>query len=102
MKRLATAVAFSLALTSFAPLAAAQEPAQQFRSAEAQSFTTDELQQYGLSAADAAQVAAYQDQGYNVVVMTPEEAAQYQAGITGTQWLLIGLLVIVIAVAVAD
>ncbi|MGD9966140.1 MAG: hypothetical protein AB7T59_06445 [Hyphomonadaceae bacterium] len=101
MKRLATAVALSLALTSFAPLAAAQEPAQ-FRSVEAQAFTSQELQQYGLSAEDAAQVAAYQDQGYNVVVMTPEEAAQYQAGITGTQWLLIGLLVIVVAVAVAD
>lgn len=102
MKRLATAVAFSLALTSFAPLAAAQEPAQQFRSVEAQSFTTEDLQQYGLSAQDAAQVAAYQDQGYSVVVMSPEEAQQYQAGITGTQWLLIGLLVIVVAVAVAD
>jgi hypothetical protein len=101
MKRLATALAFSLAFTSMAPMAVAQEPAQ-FRSAEAQAFTTEELQQYGLSAEDAAQVAAYQDQGYNVVVMTPEEAAQYQAGITGTQWLLIGLLVIVIAVAVSD
>jgi hypothetical protein len=101
MKRLAAAVAFCLAFTSLTPLAVAQEPSQ-FRSVEAQAFTTEELQQYGLSADDAAQVAAYQDQGYNVVVMTPEEAAQYQAGITGTQWLLIGLLVIVIAVAVAD
>jgi hypothetical protein len=101
MKRLATALAFCLAFTSMAPMAVAQEPVQ-FRSAEAQAFTTEELRQYGLSAEDAAQVAAYQDQGYNVVVMTPEEAAQYQAGITGTQWLLIGLLVIVIAVAVSD
>jgi hypothetical protein len=33
--------------------------------------------------------------------MTPEEAQQYQAGITNTQWLLIGLLVIVVAVAVS-
>lgn len=100
MKRIVAAVAFSLAMTSLAPLAAAQEP-QQFRSAEAQAFSTQELQQYGLSAADAAQVAAYQDQGYSVVVMSPEEAQQYQAGITGTQWLLIGLLVVVVAVAVS-
>lgn len=100
MKRFATALAFSLALSvATAPLAMAQEPT--YRSAEAQSFTTEELQQYGLSADDAAQVAAYQDQGYNVVVMSPEEAAQYQAGITSTQWLLIGLLVVVVAVAVS-
>jgi hypothetical protein len=98
MKRLATALALSLALSTFAAPAAFAE--QQFRSAEAQTFTQQELQQYGLSAEDASQVAAYQDQGYNVVVMSPEEAAQYQAGITSTQWLLIGLLVIVIAVAV--
>lgn len=100
MKRIAAAVAFGLAMTSFAPVALAQEPAQ-FRTVEAQAFTTAELQQYGLSAEDAAQVAAYQDQGYNVVVMTPEEAAQYEAGITNTQWLLIGLLVVVVAVAVS-
>lgn len=101
MKRLATALALSLAFSvAVAPIAAAQEPAQ-FRSAEAQTFSTEELQQYGLSSADAAQVAAYQDQGYNVVVMTPEEASQYQAGITNTQWLLIGLLVVVVVVAVS-
>jgi CubicO group peptidase (beta-lactamase class C family) len=101
MKRIATALALSLAFTSLAPLAAAQEPVSQFRAAEPQAFTQEELQQYGLSSADAAQVAAYQDQGYNVVVMTPEEAQQYQAGITSTQWLLIGLLVVVVVVAVS-
>ncbi len=100
MKRFVTAVALSLAFGSVAPAAMAQEQQTQFRSAEAQSFSTEELQQYGLSAEDSAQVAAYQDQGYNVVVMTPEEASQYQAGITSTQWLLIGLLVIVVAVAI--
>ena len=97
MKRLATAVAFALALSTVAPAALAEE----FRSAEPQAFSQTELQQYGLSQADAAQVAAYQEQGYNVVVMTPEEAQQYQAGITSTQWLLIGLLVVVVAVAVS-
>ena len=98
MKRLATALAFALALSTVAPAAFA-EPA--FRTAEAQTFSQQDLQQYGLSAADAAQVAAYQEQGYSVVVMSPEEAQQYQAGITSTQWLLIGLLVVVVAVAVS-
>lgn len=100
MKRLATAVAFAFALSTAAPAAFAES--QGFRTAEAQAFSQQDLQQYGLSEADAAQVAAYQEQGYSVVVMTPEEAQQYQAGITTTQWLLIGLVVIVVAVAVAD
>jgi hypothetical protein len=95
MKRLATAVAFALALSTVAPAALAEE----FRSAEPQAFSQQELQQYGLSEADAAQVAAYQADGYQVVVMSPEEAEQYQAGITTTQWLLIGLLVVVVVVA---
>ena len=76
MKRLATALAFALALSTVAPSAFAEE----FRAPEAQTFTQQELQQYGLSASDAAQVAAYQEQGYNVVVMSPEEAQQYQKG----------------------
>jgi hypothetical protein len=37
------------------------------------------------------------------MVMTPEEAAQYTAGMTDSEWLLVGILAaaIVIAVAVA-
>ena len=101
MKRLITALALGVAFTSFAPLAMAQQQTEQFRAVEPQAFTTAELQQYGLSAGDAAQVAAYQDQGYEVVVMSPEEAQQYQAGITNTQWLLIGLLVVVVVVAIS-
>lgn len=101
MKRFATAVALAFALST-ASVSGAFAEQQAFRTAEAQAFSQRDLQQYGLSEADAAQVAAYQDQGYQVVVMSPEEAQQYQAGITGTQWLLIGLLVIVVAVAVAD
>lgn len=97
MKRLATALAFALALSTVAPSAFAEE----FRAPEAQTFSQQELQQYGLSAADAAQVAAYQEQGYQVVVMSPEEAAQYEAGMTTTHWLLLGLLVVVVAVAVS-
>ena len=98
----ATVLAVSLAFTSMAAPAFAQEPATQFRTAEARTFSTEDLQRYGLSADDAAQVAAYQDQGYTVQVISPEEAAQYNAGFTNTQWLLIGLVVVVVAVAVAS
>lgn len=97
MKRLVTAVAFAFALSTVAPVAFAET--QTFRSAEAQTFSQQDLQQYGLSATDAAQVASLQEQGYQVVVMSEEEAQQYQAGITDTQWLLIGLLVVVVVVA---
>jgi hypothetical protein len=101
MKRLATALALCLAFTSMtAPAALAEQQA--FRTVEARSFSTQELQQYGLSAADAAQVAAYQEQGYQVAVLTPEEAEQYQAGLTTSTWLIIGLVVIVVAVAVSS
>jgi hypothetical protein len=100
MKRLVTAVAMAFALSTVAPAAFAET--QTFRTAEAQAFSQQDLQQYGLTAADAAQVAALQDQGYQVVVMSPAEAEHYQAGLSTTHWLLIGLLVVVVAVAVAD
>ncbi|MBX3430944.1 MAG: hypothetical protein KF779_15275 [Hyphomonadaceae bacterium] len=100
MKHLITAVAMAFALSTVAPSAFAETQA--FRTAEAQTFSQQDLQQYGLSVADAAQVAAYQDQGYQVVVMSPAEAEQYQAGMSTMHWLLIGLLVVVVAVAVAD
>jgi hypothetical protein len=103
MKRLATALALCLAFTSMtAPVALAEQQAASFRTVEARSFSTQELQQYGLSATDAAQVAAYQEQGYQVAVLTPEEADQYQAGLTTSTWLIIGLVVIVIAVAASS
>jgi hypothetical protein len=82
-------------------VAFAQEPAGQFRSAEAQSFSAAELQRYGLTAADAAQVEALQGQGYTVQVVTPEEAAQINGGLTTNTWLIIGLVVVVVAIAVA-
>lgn len=99
----ATAIALSLAFTQMAaPAALAQEPATQFRSVEAQAFSVEDLQRYGLSSADAAQVHALQEAGYQVQVITPEEAEQYSAGqFTTNQWLVIGLIVLVVAVAVA-
>ncbi|HYD87864.1 MAG TPA: hypothetical protein VEA80_10340 [Vitreimonas sp.] len=100
--RLATALALSLAFTSVtAPAAFAQEPAQ-FRSAEARTFSTDELQRYGLSAADAQTIADYQAAGYTVQTITPEEAAAMNAGqFSNNQWLVIGLIVLVVVIAVA-
>jgi len=97
--RLASALALSLAFTSVsAPLAFAQEPSQ-FRSVEARTFSNDELQRYGLSAEDASAVSAYQDAGYTVQTISAEEAAQYNAGqFTNRQWLVIGLVVIVVVV----
>lgn len=102
MKRFAAALALSLAFgTITAPAALAQQTSQ-FRTVEAQSFSTAELQAYGLSATDAAQVAAYQEQGYQVQVLSAEEAERVQAGWSTRTWLIIGLVVVVIAVAAAD
>lgn len=94
----AAALAFALAV---APAYAEQA---QFRSAAPQSFTSQELQSYGLDANATARAEALQSQGYEIRVLSREEAEQYQAGITDNQWLLIGILaaVVVIAVAVAD
>lgn len=104
MKSLASAIALSFALvTMAAPAAYANEPAA-FRTAAPQSFSSDELQAYGLDAASTQRAMDLQAQGYEIRVLTAEEAQQYQAGITDSQWIWIGILVgvIVIAVAVSD
>ncbi|GAM97672.1 hypothetical protein U91I_01299 [alpha proteobacterium U9-1i] len=101
INRFAAAVAVSFALASVTP-AFADDAA--FRTAAPQSFTSSELQAYGLDADASQRAVALQDQGYEIRVLSEEEAAQYQAGITDNQWLLLGILagVIVIAVAVGD
>ena len=100
--RLASVLAFSLAFAQVAaPMAYAQEPASQFRSVEARTFSGEELQRYGLSASDASQVQALQDQGYTVQVVSGQEAEQYSAGLTNTTWLIIGLVIVVVVVAAA-
>ena len=101
--RLINAVALSLALSSIAvPMASAKEAA--FRTAAPQTFTAAELQSYGLDRSTAQRAVDLQAQGYQIKTLTPEEAAQYQAGITDNQWIWLGILagVIIIAVAVAD
>lgn len=99
----AVALCFALTTVAVAP-AQANEAANQFRAPAAQSFSSQDLQRYGMTPADADRAAAMQDNGYQVMVLTPEEAENYRAGITDNQWLLLGILagVIVIAVAVAD
>jgi hypothetical protein len=94
----AAALAFALATSSaFAETA-------QFRSAAPQTFTAQDLQSYGLDESATARATSLQDQGYEIRVLSADEADQVQAGITDNQWLLIGILagVVVIAVAVAD
>jgi hypothetical protein len=99
--RLPAAIALGFALTQVAvPFAFAETPASQFRSVEAQSFNADELARYGLSEAEAAQVRAYQEQGYEIQLLTPEEAEAYNAGMTSNNLLaIIGLVAIVVVVA---
>lgn len=97
--RIATVVAFSLAFAQITAPAAMAET--QFRTVERQAFSNEDLQRYGLSADDAAQVQAYQRQGYQVRVVTPEEASQYQAGISNRTWWIIGAVVVIVAVAAA-
>jgi hypothetical protein len=92
------ALAAALAMSQFAVPAYAQpaEPAQ-FRSAAPQTFTAEELQAYGLSEEETARAVALQEEGYRIVALTPEEAAAYEAGaISQTEWILIGIGVLII------
>ncbi len=98
---LAGAMALSFALTPLAALPTqAEEPVSQFRTVEPQTFTSEDLQRYGLSAEDAERAMALQEQGYEIMVLSPEEAEQYTAGITDTEWLLIGILILAVVIAV--
>lgn len=76
------------------------EPAQRaapFRSVEAQTFTTQDLQNFGLTEQEAARGVDLQAKGYRLVALTQEEAKAYQAGaITQTDWILIGIGVLII------
>lgn len=102
--RLVCTLAASFALSQFAIPAYAAEPAEspaQFRAVEPQTFTAEDLQLYGLDAEAAARGVELQAQGYQIVALTPEEAETYTAGrITQTEWILIGIgVLIILAVA---
>ncbi len=97
------ALAAGLALSQFG-VSAYAEPAQapaQFRSVQPQTFTAEDLERYGLDADAAARGVALQEQGYQIVALTPEEAEAYRAGaISQTEWILIGIgVLIVLAIA---
>jgi hypothetical protein len=99
------ACAAALVFAQFAATSAlAEQTATQFRTAEPQSFTAAELERYGLSAADVERAVGVQEDGYRLMVLTSEEAEAYTAGVTDSQWIMLGILagVIVIAVAVSD
>lgn len=98
--RFITALALSAALVA----ATATPSFAQFRTAAPQTFSAQELQAYGLDARTSQRAVDLQRQGYEVRVLSEEEAKGYQAGITDNQWLLLGILagVVVIAVVVAD
>lgn len=100
--RLPAAIVMSLALPAFAlpATAAPPEAPSPFRSVEAQTFSAADLQRYGLSDEQVAEVQAYQAAGYDVQVMTPEEAEEYTAGISTNNVLaIIGLVAIIIVIA---
>lgn len=99
--RLPAAITLGFALSQIAaPLAMAQAPASQFRSVPAQTFSDSELARYGLTEAETAEVRAYEEQGYHVQVLTPEEAEAYNAGLSNNNILaLIGLVAIVVVIA---
>ena len=92
---LASALAFgSLGAPVYAQAAGEAAP---FRSVEAQEFTAQDLQNFGLTEEQAAHGVELQEQGYRIVALTPEEAEAYQAGaITQTEWILIGIGVLII------
>ncbi|MFN4023887.1 MAG: hypothetical protein ACK4MQ_03580 [Hyphomonas sp.] len=100
--RLPAAIVMSLALPAFAlpATAIAQEAPSPFRSVEAQSFSATDLQRYGLTDAQVAEVQAYQAAGYDIQVMSPEEAEEYTAGISTNNVLaIIGLVAIIVVIA---
>jgi hypothetical protein len=103
--RLASAIALGFVLTQVAAMPAfAEQSATQFRTAAPKTFSANDLQRYGLDKTASDRAVALQKQGYEVKVLSTEEAQKYQAGISDNQWLLLGILagVIVIAVAVSD
>jgi hypothetical protein len=97
------ALALSLALSQVMAPTASAETAQpgHFRSAQAQSFSTSDLQRYDLSASDASQVSALQAKGYHVQVMTRAEAERVYGGDWSNHtWIIVGAVaLVVIAIA---
>lgn len=100
----AAAAVFAFGQIAVMPAYAKEAEATQFRTAAPTQFSAEDLQRYGLDASATDRAMQLQKDGYEIRVLSGEEAAKYKAGITDNQWLLLGILagVIVIAVAVAD
>lgn len=97
--RVPAAIAMSLAL-SVATVPAAFAEASPFRSVEAQAFSDSDLARYGLTADEISQVEAYKAQGYEVQLLTAEEAEAYNAGLSNNNVLaIIGLVAIIVVIA---
>ncbi len=92
----ATVAALAVGLSA-APAFAETQTHAQFRTAQAQSFTADDLAAYGLDKAQTERAMELQAQGHRIVALTPEEAKAYTAGtITQTEWIMIGVGVLII------
>ena len=96
-----TVLALSLALSQFGVAAASAQtagaPQAHFRTATAHTFSTTDLERYGLSSADAQQVAALQQQGYRVQVMSRAEAERITGGdMSSNTWLAVGAIALVV------
>jgi hypothetical protein len=101
IRKLATAVALTLAISQLtAPAAYAEQTAPQFRTVAPRAFSGQELQSYGLTAQDSAQIQALQAQGYQVQVIGADEANR-PAGMSNTTWWIIGAVVVIAIIAVA-
>lgn len=99
---LVSVLALGFGLAQLAAMPAYAEPAAaQFRTVEAQQFSADDLQKYGMTSEDAAKAVNLQDNGYQIRVLSGEEAQAYRAGFSDNEWLLIGILAGVIVIAVA-
>lgn len=99
-KHLIGALALGLALSQFGVSAAYAEPVSapaHFRTAQPQTFSSEEIQRFGLDADATARAEALQSQGYRILALTPAEAEAYRAGDYSQQtWIFIGVAVLVI------
>jgi hypothetical protein len=99
---LVSVLALGLGLAQLAAMPAyAEQAAPHFRTVEAQQFSAEDLQKYGMTADAAANALNLQDNGYQIRVLSGEEAQAYRAGISDNQWLMLGILAGVIVIAVA-
>jgi hypothetical protein len=99
------ALALGLALSTLGVSSAYAEPVPttaHFRTVQPQSFSTEEIQRFGLDADAAARAESLQNQGYRILALTPAEAEAYRAGDYSQQtWIFVGVAVLVILAVAA-